>query len=895
MSSSVTELHEKIALVNFVNHALAKDPLLTGRHIPLNVDSNDVYEKHDDGLILIKLVNFIKQGTIDEKFVNKAAKLNLDKKTENINYAIKGAKKLGCVMENIGSNDIIEGRSKIIMPLLWQIAKMKFVENISTDNVDPLIFDQEFLSEQSPPEKIILIWLNYHLRNSSYTDVVNNFDQDILNKPEIFLFILNQLNSKICLIKDFDNDRVFLSEYILSISRSHGVLTTHNANDIFNGNSIQMLGFLSQIYNTYYCLNIYEMTCKISLKDISNANELKYDIESEEEFLTITPNEILIRWCNRHLKKSNATIVLNRLESDLQPEVFCFILNQLNPVYFPLPDAALDNATKAAYLLTQLEGLDIRCFHPAAALCLDSDSGKYINNKALHLLLRIFHNRASISRFVATATASAPLSKQTPPAPPLKTSPVRTARSPSGISTTASNKSNKCPPAQRSPSPTRKGQLSRKPVSAQPSHISAVDSPTTPSAARVVTYQPENSTCKHPLRVLQEVMQLRADMTRDRRWLHQNPELSFQEFDTARYVADKLRSYGIVDVFECVGKTGVVALIPGEAGAGPCVALRGDMDALPLQEEACGRDYSSARAGAMHACGHDGHMSGLLAAARILWAERASMRGSVKLLFQPAEEGYGGARLMVAEGVLEEGPLGPRVACVYGLHLWSYEPLGTVQCSLGPVMAASDKFCIEVRGRGGHGAAPQGTVDAIVGAAAVVNGLQSIIARNIDPLDSAVLTCGTIHGGFGYNIIADKVTIVGTTRSFRKPIQQLLESRMRQVCCGVATMNGGEVDLDYQYGYPPTDNAYPECVAAVNSASAQIVGQENCGKKQLTMGAEDFSYFLLERPGCFFFVGAALPGEQRPHHKSVFDFDEDAMLVGASILVQIVRDMLSKR
>lgn len=394
------------------------------------------------------------------------------------------------------------------------------------------------------------------------------------------------------------------------------------------------------------------------------------------------------------------------------------------------------------------------------------------------------------------------------------------------------------------------------------------------------------------LAFLPEVQELKDEMVANRRDFHSFPELSFCEVKTAAKVAAHLRSYGITEVFECVGKTGVVGLIRG-GKPGPCIALRADMDGLPIQEIA-DVPYASKNPGVMHACGHDGHMAGLLAAAKVLHAERATLSGVVKLVFQPAEEGLGGAAAMIKDGVLEDGPQGPRVDAIYGLHLWSMGAMGIVECSAGPVMAASDRFEIDVRGKGGHGAAPQGTVDAIVEAAALVTALQTVVSRNKDPLDSGVVTVGMIKGGYNYNIIADHVKLTGTCRSFTPAVQELIKKRMGEMCCGVAATYGGSIDMEYHYGYPPTINAYPECVDVVNRASTKVVGAERAGRPQRTMGAEDFSYFLQARPGCFFFIGAALQGDARPHHKSVFDFDEDAMLVGASVFVHIVRELLCK-
>lgn len=309
-----------------------------------------------------------------------------------------------------------------------------------------------------------------------------------------------------------------------------------------------------------------------------------------------------------------------------------------------------------------------------------------------------------------------------------------------------------------------------------------------------------DSTALEGLSVLAEVFELQEEIFCNRRWFHARPELSFQEVNTAAKIVELLRSYGIVEIFEQVGRTGVIALIRGGAGPGPCVALRADIDGLPILETA-DIDYVSQNNGVMHACGHDGHICGLLAAAKVLWQQRDQFVGIIKLFFQPAEEGYGGARAMIKDGCLEEGNLGPKVDEIYGLHLWSVEKLGDVCCQVGPVMAASDKFCIEVLGKGGHGAAPQQTVDAIVEAATVITSFQTIVSRSVDPLESGVITCGMINGGYGYNIIADNVRIQGTCRSFTTETQEKMKNRMHDVCCGVARMFGGEINMDYQCQY----------------------------------------------------------------------------------------------
>lgn len=304
------------------------------------------------------------------------------------------------------------------------------------------------------------------------------------------------------------------------------------------------------------------------------------------------------------------------------------------------------------------------------------------------------------------------------------------------------------------------------------------------------------------------VVALDAFMVATRRQLHANPELSFQEHATAATIAALLRETpGVTHVVEKVGRTGVTAMIFGGAGAGPCVLLRADMDALPLPEVNAAIDFASKNAGVMHACGHDGHCAALLGAARALAATRGAMRGSVKLCFQPAEEGFGGARFMIADGVLEasadaggDGPT-PRVDQVYGAHLWTYEALGVVGARAGAMMAGSDRFEVTVTGRGGHGAAPQSTVDAIVVAAHVVTALQTVVSRSVDPLEPAVLSCCKMHGGSGYNIISDEVKIGGTARHFSLKTQAVIKSRMAGICDGVGAAFGADVALAYDDGY----------------------------------------------------------------------------------------------
>ena len=333
-----------------------------------------------------------------------------------------------------------------------------------------------------------------------------------------------------------------------------------------------------------------------------------------------------------------------------------------------------------------------------------------------------------------------------------------------------------------------------------------------------------------------------------------------------------------------VGKTGVTADLT--FGEGPTIALRADMDALPMQE-ASGLDFSSKHDGVMHACGHDGHMAMLLGAAKVLTQNGNSFNGTVRFIFQPAEEGAGGARYMIEDGCLDG------VDEIYGIHVWNYQPVGEVGITDGPVLAAADMFEINLKGIGGHGAAPQGTIDAVVIASHLVQALQTIVSRNTNPLESTVVTIGTINGGHNFNIIADEVTLSGTARAYTEENRNLIKTRMAEIIDGVAKTFGAEISFDYEDGYPPTIN-HTDPVNKVLKAAERVVG-EKAGMPYLSMGGEDFSYYLQKIPGCFFFVGSA-PNDQKlfetPHHCSHFTMDERALLVGPSIYLNLVDDLL---
>lgn len=373
-----------------------------------------------------------------------------------------------------------------------------------------------------------------------------------------------------------------------------------------------------------------------------------------------------------------------------------------------------------------------------------------------------------------------------------------------------------------------------------------------------------------------------------RRRLHQKPELGFQEFLTAEFVAQKLQAWGIAPETG-IAKTGIVATIHGDR-PGKVFAIRADMDALPIQELNT-VPYKSQHDGIMHACGHDGHTAIALGTAYYLSQHRADFAGTVKIIFQPAEEGLGGAEPMVAAGVLKN----PDVDAIIGLHLWNQLPLGTVGVRTGALMAAVECFDCVIQGKGGHGAIPQQTVDSVVVGAQVVNALQAIVARNVNPIDSAVVTVGEFHAGTAHNVIADSAKIGGTVRYFNPLYKGYFGKRMEQVIKGVCESQGATYDLHYWELYPPVIN--DGAIAGLVRSVAEEVVESAIGvvPECQTMGGEDMSFFLQEVPGCYFFLGSANAdkGLAYPHHHPRFDFDETALAMGVEIFVRCVEKYLN--
>lgn len=380
-----------------------------------------------------------------------------------------------------------------------------------------------------------------------------------------------------------------------------------------------------------------------------------------------------------------------------------------------------------------------------------------------------------------------------------------------------------------------------------------------------------------------EVEAIKDILIQWRRDFHQYPELGFEEHRTSSIIAETLISFGMSPKTG-VGKTGVTADL--NFGEGPTIALRADMDALPMQETS-GLSFSSKHDGVMHACGHDGHMAMLLGAAKILSQMDKELTGTIRFIFQPAEEGEGGARYMIEDGCLEG------VDEIYGIHVWNYQPVGEVGAKEGPILAAADLFDIIIKGVGGHGATPQGTVDAVIVAAHLIQALQTIVSRNTNPLESTVITIGEINGGHNFNIIADKVRLAGTTRAYTKENRSMIQRRMQEIIDGIAKSFGAEITFNYTDGYPPTIN-HAGPVKKVLQAAGKVVGP-GAGDPYLSMGGEDFSYYLQKVPGCFFFVGSAPDGQRQfstPHHCSHFNMDESALSVGTSVYLHLVEDIL---
>jgi len=387
----------------------------------------------------------------------------------------------------------------------------------------------------------------------------------------------------------------------------------------------------------------------------------------------------------------------------------------------------------------------------------------------------------------------------------------------------------------------------------------------------------------NPQHIRAEILNLQPQLVEWRRRMHQYPELGFRENITADFIIHKLKEWGI-DHQMGIAQTGVVATIKSNYD-GKVLGIRADMDALPILE-LNQVPYKSRHEGVMHACGHDGHSAIALGIAYYLAHNRDKFRGTVKIIFQPAEEGPGGAKPMIEEGVLKN----PDVDAIIGLHLWNNLPLGTVGVREGALMAAVECFECQIFGRGGHGAMPDQTIDSIVVGAQIVNSLQTIVSRNIKPTESAVITVGEFHGGTALNVIADTVKMRGTVRYFNPQFENYIGERIEAIVKGICQSHGAKYDLNYWQLYPPVINN-PKIAQLVKSVALEVVETPlGVVPECQTMGGEDMSFFLQEIPGCYFFLGSANAdkGLNYPHHHPRFDFDETALSSGVEIFARCV-------
>jgi amidohydrolase len=383
--------------------------------------------------------------------------------------------------------------------------------------------------------------------------------------------------------------------------------------------------------------------------------------------------------------------------------------------------------------------------------------------------------------------------------------------------------------------------------------------------------------------LLPAVVDLHAEMTARRRHLHAHPETAFEEWATAALVAEELRRFGY-DVTEGLAGTGVVGTLVN--GDGPAIGLRADMDALPI-DEAGEVPHRSTIPGKMHACGHDGHTAMLLGAAQYLAASRR-FRGTVHLVFQPAEENEAGGRVMVEEGLFERFPM----SAIFGLHNWPNLPAGRIALRDGPLMAACDTFEIIVRGKGCHGAMPHLGTDAIVAAAAIVGALQTVVSRNIDPYDAAVVTVTQVRAGDTWNVIPAEAVLRGTARSFKPEVQTIIANTLQRVASDTAAAHGCRATVDYRRLYPATVNDPMATELAARAAEA-VVGAENVDRSPTpSMGAEDFAFMLQRRAGCYVWLGSGQSADEPGLHNARYDFNDEVLPIGVSYWATLVEQIL---
>ncbi|MGH6712110.1 MAG: M20 aminoacylase family protein [Bradyrhizobium sp.] len=387
--------------------------------------------------------------------------------------------------------------------------------------------------------------------------------------------------------------------------------------------------------------------------------------------------------------------------------------------------------------------------------------------------------------------------------------------------------------------------------------------------------------------IVNRVADLQPDIQAWRRDIHQHPELLYEVHRTAALVADRLREFGCDEVVTGLGRTGVVGVIKGSKPAGKgdmkVIGLRADMDALPI-EEATNLPYASRNPGLMHACGHDGHTAMLLGAARYL-AETRNFAGDAVVIFQPAEEGGAGAVAMIKDGLMDRFG----IEQVYGMHNGPGIPIGSFAIRPGPIMAGGDAVQIRIEGRGGHAARPHKCIDSVLVGAQVINALQSIVSRSVDPLESAVISICEFHAGHARNVIPQTAELKGTVRTLNADVRKLVERRVREVVAGVAQMTGAKIDLTYDRGYPVTVNHIPQTDVAIRAAR-EIAGDANVQEMPPLMAGEDFAFMLEQRPGALIFCGN---GDSAGLHHPEYNFNDEALVFGTSYWIKLVENSLA--
>jgi hippurate hydrolase len=386
--------------------------------------------------------------------------------------------------------------------------------------------------------------------------------------------------------------------------------------------------------------------------------------------------------------------------------------------------------------------------------------------------------------------------------------------------------------------------------------------------------------------VINRIADFHAEMTAWRRDFHQHPEIGFEEVRTSAIVADRLREFGCDEVVTGIATTGVVGVIHGRTRTGRAIGFRADMDALPILEET-GLPYASKNPGRMHACGHDGHTTMLLGAAKYL-AETRNFDGTVYCIFQPAEENLAGGEVMVKEGLFDRFP----AERIFGMHNWPGAPEGTFLYAPGPVMAAVANLEVTIRGKGAHGAMPHNGTDPIVIASSLVQALQSVVARNVEPVEAGVITIGHIEGGHTFNVIPETVRLRGTARWFKPEVGDLLEKRFLELCTGIPAAFGATAEASFFRSYPATVNE-PESTEIARRAALAVAGDARVQPlPKPTMGGEDFSFMLNERPGAYLFLGG---GREVQVHHPLYDFNDAILPVGASWFATLAEQLLPRK